>query len=198
MVLSGHEIRRQLGDNIVIDPFDDAKLNPNSYNLSLHDELLVYEEVVLDMRRPNRVRRLTIPPEGLELQPNQLYLGRTIERTETRNLVPMIEGRSSIGRLGLFVHVTAGFGDVGFCGYWTLEMFAVQPIRVYAGVAICQIFYHDICGSFTEYASDKYQNNTDIQPSLLFRELSPGRHDGPQRLLPFGFERPGPEELPRD
>jgi dCTP deaminase len=191
MVLSGHEIRRQLGENIVIEPFDPARLNPNSYNLALHDELMLYEEVVLDMRRANRVRRITIPPDGLVLHPNLLYLGRTTERTETRNLVPMIEGRSSIGRLGLFVHVTAGFGDVGFCGYWTLEMFAVQPVRIYAGVAICQIFYHDIRGSFTEYASDKYQHNTDIQPSLLFKELSPGGGPDPQRKLPFGLERPG-------
>jgi dCTP deaminase len=102
----------------------------------------------------------------------------------------MIEGRSSIGRLGLFVHVTAGFGDVGFCGYWTLEMFAVQPVRIYAGVAICQIIYHDIRGSFTEYASDKYQNNTDIQPSLLFRELNPHCPRDPQRTLGFGLEQP--------
>ena len=191
MVLSGQEIQRQLGENIVIDPFDPARLNPNSYNLALHDELMLYEEVVLDMRRPNRVRRIAIPPEGIVLHPNLLYLGRTVERTETRNLVPMIEGRSSIGRLGLFVHVTAGFGDVGFCGYWTLEMFAVQPVRIYAGVAICQIFYHDIRGSFTEYASDKYQHNTDIQPSLLFKELSPGCDADPQRKLPFGLERSG-------
>ena len=147
MVLSGHEIKRHLGSNLIIDPFDESRLNPNSYNFTLHHELMVYEEVILDMRKANRVRRLTIPPEGLVLQPNQLYLGRTVERTETHNFVPMIEGRSSIGRLGLFVHVTAGFGDVGFCGYWTLEMFAVQPIRIYAGVAICQIFYHDIPGA---------------------------------------------------
>ena len=92
---------------------------------------MVYEEVVLDMAKANRVRRIAIPSEGLVLSPNQLYLGRTVERTETHNLVPQIEGRSSIGRLGLFVHVTAGFGDVGFCGFWTLEMFAVQPIRIY-------------------------------------------------------------------
>ena len=132
---------------------------------------------------------MRIPPEGLVLQPNQLYLGRTVERTETHNLVPMIEGRSSIGRLGLFVHVTAGFGDVGFCGYWTLEMFAVQPVRIYAGVAICQIFYHDIRGPFTEYQSDKYQHNTDIQPSLLFKELNPESENDPQLTLPFGLER---------
>ncbi len=188
MILSGHEIRAQLGKNIIIDPFDPSRLNPNSYNLALHGELMVYEEVVLDMRKRNRVRRMSIPREGLVLQPGQLYLGRTAERTETHNLVPMIEGRSSVGRLGLFVHVTAGFGDVGFCGYWTLEMFAVQPVRVYAGVPICQIFYHDLRGDFTEYASDKYQHNTDIQPSLLFKELDPdGAHDR-QRRLPFGLE----------
>ena len=189
MILSGHEIRRQLGSNIVIEPFNERQLNPNSYNLTLHDELMTYEELVLDMRKANRVRRLTIPSDGLVLNPHQLYLGRTIERTETHNLVPMIEGRSSIGRLGLFVHVTAGFGDVGFCGFWTLEMFAVQPVRIYPGVSICQIFYHQIAGAFTEYCSDKYQHNRDIQPSLLFKELSPDREPDPQLQLDFGIER---------
>ena len=191
MILSGHQIRERLGEDIVIEPFDDAHLNPNSYNLTLHDELIVYEEVVLDMRRANRVRRLSIPPDGLVLSPNQLYLGRTSERTETHNLVPMIEGRSSIGRLGLFVHVTAGFGDVGFCGFWTLEMFAIHSVRVYAGVPICQIFYHEIKGAITEYVSNKYQHNADIQPSLLFKELNPDLGRDPQLKLDFGLEYPG-------
>lgn len=173
MILSGEEIRRRMNQDIVIEPFEPANLNPNSYNLTLCDELLVYEEIVLDMKKPNRTERIVIPPEGLILTPNQLYLGRTRERTETHNLVPQIEGRSSIGRLGLFVHVTAGFGDVGFCGYWTLEMFAVQPVKIYPGVPICQIFYHQILGDFVPYNSDKYQHNHDIQPSLLFKELSP-------------------------
>lgn len=190
MILSGEMIRQRLGGDIVIDPFDPQRLNPNSYNLTLHDEILTYEEVVLDMRKSNRVRRFSIPPSGLVLNPNQLYLGRTVERTETHNLVPMIEGRSSIGRLGLFVHVTAGFGDVGFCGYWTLEMFAVQPVRIYPGVPICQIFYHQIVGDIREYASDKYQHNRDIQPSLLFKELNPNAvREDPQRTLDFGTER---------
>jgi dCTP deaminase len=190
MILSGDEIRKQLGGNIVIEPFVPERLNPNSYNLTLHHELMTYEEVVLDMRKANRVRRVQIPEDGLVLAPQQLYLGRTAERTETHNLVPMIEGRSSIGRLGLFVHVTAGFGDVGFCGYWTLEMFAVQPVRVYAGVPICQIFYHEITGAITEYESDKYQHNRDIQPSLLFKELNPeAERDDPQLRFEFGTER---------
>src|SRR5688572_26071280 len=109
MILSGSEIFARLGGDITIDPFDRVQLNPNSYNLTLHHELMVYEEVVLDMAKANRVRRLEIPPEGLTLSPGQLYLGRTVERTVTHNLVPQIEGRSSVGRLGLFVHVTAGF-----------------------------------------------------------------------------------------
>jgi dCTP deaminase len=187
MILSGNEIRARLNGDIVIDPFHEEQLNPNSYNLRLHNELLAYEEIVLDMRRPNRFRRHVIPPEGLVLDPNRLYLGRTLERTETHNLVPMLEGRSSIGRLGLFVHVTAGFGDVGFCGYWTLEMFAVHPVRIYANVQIAQIFYHTVEGEVTEYHSEKYQNNRDIQPSLLFKEMeSP---EDRQMRLAFGQER---------
>lgn len=188
MILSGSEIQRRIGDDIEIDPFNEANLNPNSYNLSLHNELMVYEEVVLDMAKANRVRRIEIPEQGLVLSPNQLYLGRTAERTVTHNLVPQIEGRSSVGRLGLFVHVTAGFGDVGFAGYWTLEIFAVQPIRIYPNTPICQIFYHEITGAIEEYSS-KYQHNNDIQPSLLFEELDPERQNDPQMPLDFGLER---------
>ena len=135
MILSGEMIREKLGDDVIIDPYDPKHLNPNSYNLTLHDELLTYEEVVLDMRKSNRVRRMSIPEGGLVLNPNQLYLGRTVERTETHNLVPMIEGRSSIGRLGLFVHVTAGFGDVGFCGFWTWKC---SPSNLSASTPACR------------------------------------------------------------
>ena len=188
MILSGCEILNRMGDDIHINPFDPARINPNSYNLTLHNELMVYEEVVLDMAKANRVRRITIPEEGMVLSPNQLYLARTVERTVTHNLVPQIEGRSSIGRLGLFVHVTAGFGDVGFAGYWTLEMFAVQPVRIYPGTEICQIFYHELTGAVEEYSS-KYQHNHDIQPSLLFEELDPEHENDPQLPLDFGLER---------
>lgn len=170
-MLSGKEIQRRLGKDIFIEPFSPECMNPNSYNLSLHDELLVYEKRELDMRTPNAVRTIQIPEEGLLLEPGVLYLGRTEEYTRTRNLVPMLEGRSSIGRLGLFVHVTAGFGDVGFAGYWTLEIFCVQPVRIYPHVEICQIYYHELQGEYDAYSSGKYQNNTGIQPSLLYKDF---------------------------
>lgn len=171
MILSGQEIKKRLGNDILIDPFNDSQLNPNSYNLRLHHELMVYEDSILDMKQEHTLRQITIPKEGLVLKPHTLYLGRTVEHTKTNNLVPMLEGRSSIGRLGLFIHITAGFGDVGFNGFWTLEMFCVQPIRIYPNVEICQIFYHTIEGDFVPYVSNKYQNNRGIQPSLMYKEF---------------------------
>lgn len=171
MILSGREIKNKLGQEIVIEPFNEKQLNPNSYNLRLHNELLVYEEPILDMKQPNKTHKLIIPPEGLVLETGKLYLGRTLEYTKTDRYVPMLEGRSSVGRLGLFIHVTAGFGDVGFSGYWTLEIFCVQPIRVYPGVEICQIYYHSIEGEYDRYLSGKYQNNQGIQPSMLYKDF---------------------------
>ena len=171
MILTGPEIRQRLNKDIFIDPYSEDQLNPNSYNLRLHDTLLVYDNRELDMARPNPTHEIVIPDDGLMLECGRLYLGRTIEHTETRNLVPMLEGRSSVGRLGLFVHVTAGFGDVGFKGFWTLEIFAVQPIRIYKGVEICQIFYHTPQGEQRLYDSGKYQDNKGIQASMLYKDF---------------------------
>ncbi|BCZ47791.1 dCTP deaminase [Clostridium gelidum] len=171
MILSGKEIKNKLGKEIVIEPFTEKQLNPNSYNLRLHNELLVYDETILDMKKQNKVKKMVIPEEGLILEPGKLYLGRTLEYTETDKYVPMLEGRSSIGRLGLFIHVTAGFGDVGFRGYWTLEIFCVQPIRIYSGVELCQIYYHSIEGDYDMYCSGKYQNNEEVQASLLYKDF---------------------------
>lgn len=171
MILSGKEIEKKLGTDISIEPFDAQQLNPNSYNLRLHEELLVYDNAVLDMKTENKTSRITIPKSGLLLEPNKLYLGRTVEYTKTHKYVPMLEGRSSIGRLGMFIHVTAGFGDVGFEGYWTLEIFVIQPLIIYPKVEICQIYYHAIDGDFDRYTSRKYQKNDGIQPSYLYKDF---------------------------
>ncbi|MCP4753766.1 MAG: dCTP deaminase [Proteobacteria bacterium] len=171
MILSGKEIASRIGNEITIEPYNMAQLNPNSYNLTLHDELLMYKDHILDMKYENKTGQVKIPEDGLVLEPNRLYLGRTAEYTETRDLVPMLEGRSSVGRLGVFVHVTAGFGDVGFKGYWTLEIFCVQPVRIYAGVKVCQIYYHTIEGDHEDYSSRKYQDNDGIQPSMLYMDF---------------------------
>lgn len=172
MILSGKEIKKQVKEgSIAIDPFTDEQINPNSYNLRLHPDLLIYDNDILDMREKNSASPLVIPEDGLLLEPHKLYLGRTVERTSTDKYVPMLEGRSSVGRLGLFIHITAGFGDIGFEGFWTLEIFCVQPIRIYSGLEICQIFYHTIDGDFDLYRSKKYQSNKGVQPSMLYKDF---------------------------
>ena len=171
MILSGKTIEAKMGKEILIEPFRKQALNPNSYNLTLHHELMVYEAHQLDMKIENKARVVEIPPEGILLTPGTLYLGRTAEYTETTGYVPMLEGRSSVGRLGLSIHVCAGFGDVGFKGYWTLEIHCVQPVRIYSGVGICQIYYHAIEGEYAPYISGKYQNNKGTQASLMYRDF---------------------------
>jgi len=171
MILSGKKIAEEQGTGIKITPFNESQVNPNSYNLRLSNELAYYEDDVLDMKKKPTLKSIQIPEEGYLLEPGKLYLGRTVEYTETDKYVPMLEGRSSIGRLGLYIHVTAGFGDVGFSGYWTLEMHCLQPIRIYPNVEICQIYYHTINGEYDLYSSGKYANNQGFQGSVLYKDF---------------------------
>ena len=173
MILTGKEIEKRLGGDIIIEPYHPQQLNPNSYNLCLHSQLLVYTDELLDSAKKNPTREITIPDDGMVLEPGQLYLGRTAEYTETRGLVPMILGRSSVGRLGISVHLTSGFGDIGFCGCWTLQLTCIKKVRIYPNMKICQIFYHDILGEYENYSSEKYQRSSRIMSSKLYEELTP-------------------------
>jgi dCTP deaminase len=175
MILSGLEIARlaAVGEEIIIKPFDASRVGPNSYDLRLNDVLEVYdlpEGGVLDLRAQNPTSKIIIPEEGFVLQPGRLYLGSTVEYTETHGYVPMLEGRSSLGRLGVSIHVTAGFGDVGFSGFWTLEIHCLHPVRIYPFRRVCQIYYHKIQGDYAPYQG-KYQGNEGIQASRSFRDV---------------------------
>jgi len=173
MILSDSEIKREVENRqIEISDFDEERLNPNSYNLRLHNELYVYENEILDMKENNPVKKIIIPEEGFVMQPGILYLGRTTEYTMTEKYAPMLEGRSSIGRLGINIHFTAGFGDVGFSGFWTLELSCIHPVRVYPQVEICQIYYHTVKGLVENpYFNGKYSNNKGIQASKLYEDF---------------------------
>jgi deoxycytidine triphosphate deaminase len=142
MILTGAEIRRQhtLG-RIVIDPFDPACLNPNSYDFHLAPTLRVYTELPLDPRRENPTTALIIPPEGLVLEPQRLYLGHTCETLGSAHYVPSYAARSSIARLGLFINLSATLGDLGEIGQWPLHLLAVQPLRIYPAMQIGQMLW---------------------------------------------------------
>lgn len=171
MILTGREIEKRLGKDIIIEPYEPEQLNPNSYNLRLHNELLIYKGNILDPKQDNKTESIMIPKEGYVLEPGQLYLARTKEYTETQGLVPMILGRSSVGRLGITVHITSGFGDVGFCGYWTLQLTCIKKVRIYPNMKICQIFYNSILGEYENYSSTKYQGSEGIMSSQLYKEF---------------------------
>lgn len=179
MILSGSQIREELNRTIFISGFDESKLNSNSYNLSLARRLKAYKDPVIDMRKKygsSDLEEIEIPDEGLVLQPNRLYLGSTVEKTCTTKYVPLIEGRSSVARLGLFVHITAGLGEAGFDGHWTLELSCVQPVRIYPNTAVCQIYYQCIYGEADQCKSRKYQNSIEAEPSKLGQEMEEVRH----------------------
>lgn len=171
-ILTGDQIIKEVEmGNIVITPFNMKQVNPNSYNLKLGKRLLVYNNFPLDMRKENKTQELIIPDEGLYLNPGVLYLGETEEYTETPNHVPHIEGRSSIGRLGMQVHITAGFGDTGFRGKWTLEITVVHPLKVYHGTEVCQVAYQKTFGKISAY-SGRYLGQNGAVPSCLFQDYA--------------------------
>lgn len=163
-MLTGLEIIRQIElQNIVISPFDLKNVQPSSIDLRLGTRLLAFDEVALDFKKRPRMKEILIPEDGFVLLPHVGYLGSTLERTETRGFAPRISGKSSVGRRFLSVHVTAGEGDPGFCGRWTLELMAIYlPVRVYAGMRICQIHFSELVGDkkmvYGEVPGSHYQN----------------------------------------
>ena len=165
MILSDKRILEEIDKGtIIIEPFRPECLGTNSYDVHLGKYLATYNNRVLDARAHNTIEHFEIPKEGFVLQTGTLYLGVTLEYTETHAHVPFLDGKSSTGRLGINIHATAGKGDVGFCNTWTLEISCAQPVRIYAGMPIGQLIYFMVEGQIeTMYNSKndaKYNNKT--------------------------------------
>lgn len=172
MILTDLEILKEIENkNIVIEPFNHRCLGTNSYDVHLGDWLAEYEFMpnfpYLDSKKENYLHHYRIDESGYVLQPGRLYLGVTQEYTESHKHVPFLEGKSSVGRLGIDIHATAGKGDVGFCNYWTLEISCSVPVKVYPGMPIGQIIYFQVQGeigtSYNSKQSAKY-NLVDKKP----------------------------------
>jgi dCTP deaminase len=156
MILSDREIMTAINDgDILIEPFDRSCLGTNSYDVHLGKYLANYKDPILDAKKHNGINIFEIPAEGFVLQPGTLYLGVTMEYTESHAAVPFLEGKSSVGRLGIDIHATAGKGDVGFCNTWTLEISCTQPVRVYFGMPIGQLIYFKVSGEIENYYNRK-------------------------------------------
>jgi dCTP deaminase len=165
---------------IVIEPFTLTQLNPNSYDLTLAPNIMIYDDRVLDVKKKTDPTINAIPPSGIILYPGELYLGATVERTEAIDVIPMINGKSSLARLGISVHQTGGFGDIGFKGHWTLEITVIKPVRIYAGMRIAQLSWFRPDGAIGQRYHGKYQNSSSSTPvqSLAHKDWDPVGGDG--------------------
>ncbi|MGI4022041.1 MAG: dCTP deaminase [Janthinobacterium lividum] len=165
MILSDKLILQEIEKGtIIIEPYDPTCLGTNSYDVHLGKYLATYRNRVLDAKQHNEIDHFEIPKDGFLLQPNTLYLGVTVEYTETHAHVPFLEGKSSTGRLGIDIHATAGKGDVGFCNTWTLEISVTQPVKIYPGMPIGQLIYFVVEGEietlYNTKANAKYSKPT--------------------------------------
>jgi dCTP deaminase len=166
MILSDTRILEEIEKKtIIIEPYDRDKLGSNSYDVHLGKYLAIYKDPVLDAKKHNEIEHFEIPSEGYVLNPGQLYLGVTLEYTETHAHVPFLEGKSSTGRLGIDIHATAGKGDVGFCGNWTLEISCKLPVRVYEGMPIGQLIYFPVEGTVAVKYNSKANAKYSGQPN---------------------------------
>jgi dCTP deaminase len=147
MILSDSRILEEIEKGTIkITPYDRAGLGSNSYDVHLGPNLATYREHIIDAKKHNEIEHFEIPDDGFVLYPHIFYLGVTLEYTETHAHVPFLEGKSSTGRLGIDIHATAGKGDVGFCGHWTLEISVKQPVKVYKGMPVGQLIYFPVDG----------------------------------------------------
>jgi dCTP deaminase len=167
VILTGSEIIKQVeSGRIVIDPFNEDQVGPNSYDLRLGDELKI-----MDCEGNLLSESHDDPDTGGEffmLYPGEFYLGHTLEIAGSNHYVPLLDGRSSWARKGLQIHMTAGFGDLGFIGQWTLEMHSVrQWIKAYIGQRICQISFWQPIGEIDRLYSGKYVDSRGVIASRL-------------------------------
>lgn len=171
MILTGEEIKKQVfSKRIVIEPFDEGCLTTNSYDFHLGDKILTYKSHILDCQVKNSTIEQTIPKDGLVLVPEKLYLGHTKETMGSNHYVPVIRGKSSTGRMGLFVHITADLIDIGSINQYTLMLHATQPVKIYPGMKIGQITFWKPEGSIKLYKG-KYNGLRGPQASQLFKDF---------------------------
>ncbi len=166
MILSDTRIIEEIEKGTIkIVPYNREALGSNSYDVHLGKTLAIYIDHELDAKKHNQIEYFEIPEEGFVLQPQSFYLGVTAEYTETHAHIPFLEGKSSTGRLGIDIHATAGKGDVGFCGNWTLEISVKQPVRVYPNMPIGQLIYFPVDGEievkYNEKKNAKYSHQPD-------------------------------------
>ena len=127
----------------------------------------------IDPRKETPSTKFEIPTTGYILEPGKLYLANTVESTASTAYVVSLDGRSSLARYGISIHVTAGFGDYGFSGKWTLEITVSHPVIVYPGMSFGQFYFEELTGVRTMRYAGKYMGSDDTVTSRYHLEGQP-------------------------
>lgn len=171
MILTGSEIIKQVQKNrILIEPFFIDQINPNSYNFRLGNKIKFYKNHILDPKVKQDTDEIILGNEGYLLNPGKIFLGHTFEKMGSAFYVPIIKGRSSTARLGLFIHITADIIDIGSFNQWTLQLYAVQPVKIFPNMLIGQVTFWKTKGKITLY-NGKYQGSTGPQESQIYKDF---------------------------
>lgn len=171
MILTGNQIIKEVtNNNIIINPFDKNRITTNSYDLTLGSKLVIYTDEVLDPKKKPNIKEITIPDEGYVMQRGDFLLGHSNEMVGSKKFVPIIHAKSSIARLGLFIHITSGLFDIGCICDATFHLYATMPIRLYKNMPIAQITFWHTSGDIQLY-DGKYQGDKGIAPSRIYRDF---------------------------
>ena len=173
-ILLHNEIKEAIEKNdIYMHPKVMEHISVNSVDVTLSNQLKIYTTEILDMKSRNSTRTIEIPEEGYILQPGELYLGMTNEAIGSDVYVPMYEGRSSMARLGIQSHISAGFGDLGFMSNWTLEITVVKPVKIYPNIRIGQVYFHkpELGSYVNKFYHGKYTNQKNPQESKSYLDF---------------------------
>lgn len=175
MILSDRSIKELIREGrLSIEPFREEHIQASSLDLTLGGDVILYKAECIDIRNPDMpVERLTIPDGGLLIPPKAFLLATTEEYIKLpEDITAFVEGRSSLGRLGLFIE-NAGWVDAGFEGQITLELYNANscPIRIYRGVRICQIVLARLDRKAEKPYRGKYQGQKGTTPSRVYMDF---------------------------
>ncbi|MDR2681495.1 MAG: hypothetical protein LBB29_00380 [Holosporaceae bacterium] len=172
MILTYHEILDCVEKGLIhISPFDEAMVNPNSCDYRIDYNLLEISDLPVDPKRRTSYHEINFTDDGYVLSPHKTYLANTFEEIGSDFFVPSLMGKASLGSLGLFLQITADLGNLGAKHKWTLELKAVQPLKIYPMMRIGQVSFWKTTGDQSLQYKGKYDKFSHAKSSEIYTEF---------------------------
>lgn len=172
MILTRNEIRKNVENgSITISPFEEKYLGSNSYDYRIDYSLLESDDLLIDPKKKTLFKEIKFTDDGVILNPQKIYLANTFEEIGSDKFVPLLIGNTSLGRLGLFLQITADLGNLGAKHKWTLELKAIQPIKIYPMMRVGQVSFWQTDGEPDITYKGKYDKFSTAKSSEIYKEF---------------------------